>query len=484
MWDMQVSLPKKWENLRLARLKRLSGTNVNTDNNEYTGFIRLIFTANEVGSAQEIAIFKADFHIDSDLTYQIVRVAVPLPGEEPQVLPESESETVGGFITFRTLDVTDAGVQAFYSVVSPPDDPTNVDSNGFFINPVVIDINDSLPGGSDVTGDFSFAAVSHGTGLLTLSAYNPIPSVDSTIATWLATFNYPYESTATLQSSSATGVIIPVGLFKEFSLTVPTGDEPTNDISGTFYPVWVNRIVRKDPTSDTLEFIYATFNVETASLVPVEFASLTLTRTLAAGTRVDITPLDGLYPSKTGDPLWQQGFGKGHVALSDLWGSTGGTIDDFFDRFLTIIDDPAQAIFTKESTLLSSFGLTRSSEYVPTAGQAKALRGTRDGVTDPSATNRYVVEADQGVGDQVDFALNTMLPEDRRENPDIERFGFTGSLVHQTVKMVMNTDGANHDYPNDVLPRLRILFGRDPIFGDFWWDGTTLKFFNGDTWVT
>jgi hypothetical protein len=484
IWDMQASLPQKWENLRLARVKRLSGVNVDSNNNEYTGYIRLVFTANEIGSTQEIAIFKVDYHIDSDLTYQLARLTVPSPGEEPQVLPESESETVGGFVTFRTLDVTDAGVQAFYGVVGPPMDPSNVDSNGFYVNPVVVEINDSLPGGVGVTGDFSFVAVAHGTGMLTVSAYNPIPAVDATISTWLSTFNYPYESTATLQSSSATGVIIPTGLFKEFSLVAPAGDEPTNDISGNFYPVWVNRVVRLDPTSDTLQFIYATFNVESPSLVPVEFAGLTLTRDGAAGQRVAIEPLDGLYPTKTGDPLWQQGFGQGHVALSDIWGTTGGAVDDFFDRFLTIIDDPAQAIFTKEATLLSSYGLSRISEYTPTAGQSKALRGTRDGVVDPGATNRFVVEGDQGQGDQVDFATHTSLPEDRRENPDIERFGFTGSLAHRVVKMVMNTDGDDHDYPNDVLPRLRILYGRDPIFGDFWWDGTTLKFFNGDTWVT
>lgn len=484
IWDMQASLPQKWENLRLAKVKRLSGVNVDSSNSEYSGYIRLIFTANSQGSSQEVALFKTDYRIDSDLTYQLARLSILSPGEEPLILPESESETVGGFVTFRTLDLTDAGVQAFYSVVGPPLDPSNVDSNGFYLAPVSVGLNDSLPGGSGVTGDFSFVSVSHGTGLLTVSAYNPIPAVDATISTWLATFNYPFESTATLQSSSASGVAVPTGLFKEFNLVAPAGDEPTNDISGNFYPVWLNRVVRLDPTADTLEFIFATFNAESPSLVPVEFASLILERGTATNTRLSINPIENLFPTKAGDTLWQQGFGKGHVALSDLWDATGGAVDDFFDSFLTIIDDPAQAVFTKEATLLSSYSLTRVPDTTPTEGQALALRGTRDGVSDPSSTNRFVVEGDQGLGDQVDFATNTSLPEDRRENPDIERFGFTGSLAHRVVKMVMNTDGTNHDYQNDVLPRLRLLFGRDPIFGDGWWDGTTLKFFNGDTWVT
>ena len=319
---------------------------------------------------------------------------------------------------------------------------------------------------------------------MTLSATNPIPSVDSTISTWLSTFNYPFDATSTLQSSSVSGVIIPVGLFREFNMVAPSGDEPTDDISGNFFPVWINRIVRLDPTADTLQFIFATFNVESPSLVPVEFAELTVTRTATSGTRLAINPIENLFPTQAGDILWRQGFGEGHVVLSDLWGATGGTIDDFFNRFLSIIDDPAQAVFTKEATRIGSFGLSRISKTLPTAGQAAALLGSRADTSEPNSTNRYVVEADQGLGDQVDFATNTQLPEDRRENPDIERFGFTGSLAHRTVKMVMNTDGSNHNYQDDVLPRLRILFGRDPVFGDFWWDGTTLKFFNGDTWVT
>ena len=47
IWDIHASLPKKWEKLRLAKIKRLSGANSDTDG--YTGTLRLIFTANIQG---------------------------------------------------------------------------------------------------------------------------------------------------------------------------------------------------------------------------------------------------------------------------------------------------------------------------------------------------------------------------------------------------------------------------------------------------
>jgi hypothetical protein len=481
IWDMQLSLPQKWEKVRLARVKRLSGTN-GTTGADYAGLIRLIFTTQEQGSTTEISVAQVDFRIDSDLTYQITRFSVPAIGSEPTVLPAGEVETVGGFATFRTLDATDAGVQAFYDVVSPPTD-TTTDSSGLFINPRIIEINDSLPGGSGVSSDFDFASLAHGTGLLTLSAWNPIPSVDSTVSTWINTFNYPYESEASLQDSSGLGITIPTGLFKEFDLVAPAGDEPTGDVSGNFFPVWINRIVREDVAANEIKIHYSTFNVETPTIVPVEFATLTLSRTATAATRLAILPENNLFPTQSSDDF-MQGFGKGHVVLSDLWQTNPTTITDFFDRFVSIIDDPPQAIFTKEATRISSFGLNRTPQDAPTTGQAAALLGSRAGTSDPNSTNRYVVELDQGLGTQVDFANEATLPLEKRENPDIERFGWKGSLAHRVIRMCVNTDGSSHEYDADVLPRLQILLGRDPAFGDFWWDGVTLKFFNGDTWVT
>jgi hypothetical protein len=477
IWDMQASTPTKWENLRLAKLKRLSGKNASTGDPEYTGIIRLVFTAQETGSTTEVSIFQVDYDIGSSLTFQQARLSIPTTADESLPLPPGESETVGGFVTFRTLDTSDTGVQSFFSVVAPPV-PATTDSNGFFLTPTIIQINDSLPGGPSVTNDFSLVALSHGTGLLTLSAYNPIPSVDSTVTTWITTFNYPFNVDATLLSSNAVGVTIPIALFREFNLVAPSSDEPTGDVSGNFFPVYISRIERLDVSADTLRFWFATFNVETPSIVPVEFASLDLNRTGTAGDRISIVPQANLFPS-TIDALWRQGFGMGHVVLSDLWQLTADSIANFFDSFIPIIDDPAQAIFTKEATRLSSFGLSRVPKYIPTAGQSQALMGSRASVAgeNPSSTNRYVVESDQGLGAQVDLVTSI------GENPDIERFGFSGSLAHRLVKMVVDASGDDHDYDTDILPRLRVLFGRDPIFGDEWWDGTRFKRFNGDTWI-
>lgn len=481
IWDMNVSLPKKWERVRLAKVKRLSGLNPGTDENEYTGRIRLVFTAQEKGSTTEVSVFQADYHIDSELTYQDVRITIPT--EESVNLPAGESETIDGFVTFRTLDTSQEEVQDFLNLIVPPMDTSATDSNGFYINPVSVDIKDSTAGGAGVTGDFDFSAVSHGTGLLTLNAFNPIPALDSDVSIWINTFNYPFDVEATLTSSGSTGITIPTGLFREFNLIAPGNDRPTGDSTGENFPVYINRIVRKDASSDNLQFVFATFNIETDSLVPVEFATLDLSRDMDPDEIVPIVPSENLFPSNAGNDLWMQGFGKGHVVLSNLWGGTSTTVDNFFDSFQSIIDEPPQAVFTEESTRLSSFGLSRVPQYTPTVGQSEALKGSKDGSDEPSASNRYVVEEDQGLGTQVDFATNTELDEDKRENPDIERFGYTGSLTHRMIKMIINTDGEDHEYDEDVLPRLRILLGRDPIFGDMWYDGTSFKIFNGDSWI-
>jgi len=51
------------------------------------------------------------------------------------------------------------------------------------------------------------------------------------------------------------------------------------------------------------------------------------------------------------------------------------------------------------------------------------------------------------------------------------------------VRLIVNASGTDHDYDTDVLPRLRILLGRNPIFGDIWYDGTRFKTYNGDSWI-
>lgn len=482
IWDMHVSLPKKWEKVRLAQIKRLSGSNDadsgGTEGTEFTGKLRLMFTAQEQNSTSEVSILMADVVIDGTTLYQIVRVSVPTLVDAVTPIPVGEAQTVDGFLIFRTLDPTDPANITFLNAVAPPL-AGPVDSSGNYITPTVYEIADS-----DSPSDFSLTSVSHGTGMLIPSAWNAIPALDSDLQVFLETLNYPFGLDASRQSASPINVTIPSALFREFNIVAPAGDEPTGDISGTFYPVWVNRIVRDDPSATSLTWYFATYNVtDVPSTAPVEFAKMTLTNTMTEGQVVPITELGNLFLEVGSDQAnFLQGFGRGHVVLSSLWGGSTSAVQDFFTAFVAVIDVPAAVVFSKVNTRISSFGLSRVPKTIPTTGQSQALRGSKDAEVAPSETNRYVVEADQGLGDQVDFATSVLLPPDKRNNADIERFGYTGALAHKLVRLVVAADGVSHDYTVDILPRLRILLGRDPLFGDFWWDGTRLKFFNGDTW--
>jgi hypothetical protein len=95
-----------------------------------------------------------------------------------------------------------------------------------------------------------------------------------------------------------------------------------------------------------------------------------------------------------------------------------------------------------------------------------------------------VTEQDQGLGDSIDFRTKAGFPDDLRENVDIEPIGFTGALTHRIVSLIVDASGSAHNYDKDILPRLECLFGRPIKFGDYWYDGTLLKFYNGDTWVS
>jgi len=199
---------------------------------------------------------------------------------------------------------------------------------------------------------------------------------------------------------------------------------------------------------------------------------------------VEIESISNLFNvTGTDSESWNQDFGKGHVVLSSRWGGTTSIVSDFFDSFLTVLDDPADVVFVQESTSLSSYAVSIVPKYSPTQGQAEALKGTLDGTSVPGSTNRYVVEDDQGLGTQVDFSVEESIPTEDRENDDISRYGWTGSLAHRVVKLEVDASGDSHDYENDILPRLKVLFGRDLVFADRWWDGTRLKFYDGDKWV-
>jgi hypothetical protein len=483
IWDIHASLPKKWEQLRLAKIKRISGTNGETDG--YTGKLRLIFTANVEGSSTEVGVFYADYVIDSTLTYQPVRLSVITTDEESPAINSGEGETVGGFIVFRTLDVNEDDVQEFFDLLAIPADPTSSGTGGLFDEPAVYEIIDSNPADAE---SFAAAALSHGTGLLTDSAWNAIPELDSDIQSWIVTFNYPFSADANRTSTDS--IVIPAGLFREFSLTAPAGDEPTGDISGTYYPVWISRIERIGTGSGALRFYFATYNITDAetdgnpSTTPVEFASLDLLSSYTDGEIVAITPINDLLLEAGTATDFQQHFGRGHVVLSSLWDGTTTDVSDFFEAFDAIVDSPADTEFSSSSTRLSSYGLDRVPKYVPTIGQSRAMRGSTsrlDSPIHPSEDNLFVTEQDQGLGNEIDLEAESGI----EPNTAIDRYGYSGALCRRLVKLALNQDELGSDpnfYEDEILPRLRILLGRDPVFGDQWYNGVRFMTFNGDSW--
>ena len=486
IWDMHASMPKKWENFRLAKIKRISGDNSTSG---YSGSLRLIFTANVENSSIEVAIFYADYKIDSALTYQLLRLGIVNSLEEGTPIDPGESETVTGFLIFRTLDVLDQAITDFYNLVAPPLDTTDANNDGYYDSPAIYEIIDTIAGGTAVTDDFGTSALSHGTGLLTDSAWNAIPQLDSDIQSWIVSFNYPFDSLA--NRNSVDNITIPAGIFREFDITVPAGDNPTGDSSGTFYPCWITRIERIGTGSNQLRFYFSTYNITDAeiggspSTTAIEFASLDLLRTYSEGEIVEITPITNLkLVSGTESTEFEQHFGRGHVVLSSLWNGTTSEIGDFFDKFDLIIVSPPDTEFSQSATRISSFGISRVPKYTPTIGQSRALAGSTARLTvaiNPGDDNRYVTEQDQGVGNQIDLeAVSGISP-----NTSIDRYGFTGALTHRIVKLVISANSLGDSpstYTNDILPRLRVLLGRDPKFGDYWYNGTRIMFYNGDSW--
>jgi len=487
IWDIHASLPKKWENLRLAKIKRISGENGATTG--YNGILRLIFTANMENSATEVSIFAADYQIESNLTYQPIRLTVVDSIEESTPIDTGEVETVAGFLLFRTLDTEAQETIDFLTLLEPPTDVTDGNSDGIYDNPAIYEIVDSVAGGPSVSDDYATVAVSHGTGLLTDSAWNAIPQLDSDIQSWIVSFNYPFGSTANRVSND--NITIPIGLFKEFDITAPAGDQSTGDTSGLTYPVWITRIERIG-TGSQLRFYFGTFNVTdsgsggTPSTSPVEFATLDLLNSYVQGEIVSIVPIGNLMLEVGGDSAdFGQHFGRGHVVLSSLWDRTTDEIDDFFDEFDSIVDDPADTEYGMSATRISSYGISRVPKYVPTIGQSNALMGSTSRRTlpvNPSYDNRYVTEKDQGLGNQIDLESQAgIIP-----NASIDRLGYQGALVHQCVRLIVDATNVGDDptfYDNEILPRLKILFGRDPEFADVWFNGTRFMTYTGDSWI-
>ena len=501
IWDLHFSAPVEWTNFRLSQIRRISGTTVctsdctsgsgNSPAMYSTGLLRLVFTANN-NSTVETAIFTADYQIDSTLNYQRapITIANSTTGIATYISP-GDALTVAGFATFRTLAQTEPTVQAFLNAVLPPSSGT-VGANGLFptseqtIYPLV-----DAPSPSSGSGlDYSLTGMAHGTGLLVDSCYCPMPQLDSSVQGWIETFNYPFDAVATRIAIDASGIQIPLGLFREFSLAVPAGDQPTGDSSGTYYPVWISRI---EPTSVGIRFFFATYNVTdtSPSLDPIEFATLDLRSTFTAGQLVAIIPSNNLeLQSTTESDIYGQHFGRGHVVLSDVWSGDPTVITAFFNAFGVL--EGQYVTFSQATTRLSSFGLNRVPKYIPTIGQSQAMAGTSSTLTipvPPSADNLFVTEQDQGLGNTVDFAAaqNSVI---LAAAAGVARYGYTGALCHRIVQLCVDytqiptgsSAGAGTYYDTYILPRLTILLGRAPQFGDQWFNGTNLLFFNGDSW--
>jgi hypothetical protein len=484
IWDLHASLPRKWQNVRLAKLVRIDGdltggAGTGGTGSDFTGTVRLIFSAVASGSSTETSIFKADYLIDSALTYQRLEI-LPIDasdGEAVYIAP-SEASTISGNITFRTLDVDDSDVREFYDLIPPS-------GTG---DPIVYEVADSTVGIIDVT------ATSHGQGMLVDSAYNAIPDLASNIDSWVQSFNYPFRVSANRQSLTtvSTGTVdIPLGLFHEFNVTVPAGDEPSGDTSGEFRPVWINRISRgtsltDDPLANTITIWFATHTLDSSaySTQPVEFAYLELPKASSAGDVIGIIPTGNLQNVDPHDPLFEQEFGRGHVVLSSKWPSD--EINDFFLLFTLLTASSNEVIYTKPSTIMSSYSLSRIPEFSPTRGQSIALLGSSsdfDTPIHPSSDNKYVTEKDEGLGNPVDLTD----PELGFTAYDgIDDNAYSGSKVcRKFVLIIDHTKDQDYDYDADILPRIRHLLGRDPVFGDTWFDGQRFKQYDelSNNWV-
>jgi len=475
IWDMHVSIPDTWENLRLARIQRYPGDN-NATSSDVTGIMRFVFTASAVGSTTETGMFYVDYEIDSTLTYQIRSIKPATISEDSNPLPSNQHQTIAGFVIFKTIDIND-NIDFLTSLAPPSGEVTGTASTQ---TPNNYEITSTVSGGVDVDDDFSVTAVSHGTGELVSSAYNVIPPIGVDENSVLSAIGYPWQTNAVLTSNDLKSTI-PTLLFNQFSMSAPTGDR-----SATLeepYPVILTRIRRLDVTSSQLQFVFSTYNtiIGSSSNSLIEFASVTLPKTGAPDDIYEITPLNNLKDNvDAAASLFFQNFGSGYVKLSSEW-ATNSAIVDFFDSFTSIVDEPADRAFSAQ---LNEFALQRSPSNGPTIGESQALVGSttrRKIPLPPSDDNRYVNEQDQGLGDEI-----SLTEPEFTTNTDISPSGYSGSLLHKSITLAVNTaNNAKFNYNSDILPRLKKLLGRNPIHGDEWFDGTTFKRYDGlsKSWI-
>lgn len=469
IWDCHVSIPQRWEQLKLAKIKRMSGVN---STGSYTGILRFYFTAEESTSGIETYLFYVDYVIDSNLTYQIL--TINLVTDETPNLDSSEYTSIDGYVIMRTID--------------PSDDSTLQSLLDNILYPTVGgtttgELQDSAAGGASNPSDFDANAVSHGTGVLTASAFNAIPAVDAVIDNWLIATNYPFRTSATRLANGSGPITIPQGLFNEFSIVAPTPDIASTSTTDDVFPVWISKIERMDTSANTIKIWLSTYDINhsDSGYQSIDFASLTLTRSHRKDHVVHISSEASLFPDMAGTGYtatdWEQGFGKGYVVLSKKWGTSALSteVENMFDAIAT--HSQIYFDFNLESTILSAYAIERSSKNIPTNGQFAALRGSGGDSNPPSASNPYVVKGDSGLGTAVNLTIKFGAKE------GISNTGYMATHASPLVHLEVDASKETYDYDSDVSPRLKELFGRNLQFGDRWYDGVRLLLYNGDTWV-
>jgi len=250
IWDMNVTVPEKWSNMRLAKIKRVSGTNLDGTDESYTGVLRLFFTAS---ATLETYLFYVDYNIESELSFQSTDINIVTINEDStNPISDAEKNTIAGKVIFRTLDVNEAETRTFLDAIVPPVDTSMTGS--FYTNPSSYEI------ASGDAGYISSNSISHGDGLLTDSAWNKLPDLSASVDSWIEAFNYPFRISSSRESNTIVNsepITIPDGLFSEFNITAPAGDNNTSDYNS--YPVWVTRITNTTGSSAT--FYFATYNI-------------------------------------------------------------------------------------------------------------------------------------------------------------------------------------------------------------------------------
>ena len=465
IWDMHVSIYYRWENLRLAKIKRTSGTN-GTGN--YTGNLRLYFTADDSTSGTETYLFYVDYQIDSELTYQICGINM-VTDETPHV-DDASFSAMDGYILMRTINPdNDSTMESLLTdVLYPPVAP---------LTETVGELEDSAAGSASNPSDFDTSIVSHGTGILTLSAFNIIPAIDTIIDNWLIATNFPFRVNLGRTSIGSSPLTIPQGLFYELSIVAPSPDSYPSSVDDVF-PVWISRIHREDPSASEIKFYFSTYDIEhsVSGYKIIEFASLTLNRSNRKNDVIHIVPEAPLYYGKTSSD-WYQGFGEGHVVLSTKWGtsSLSSEVNDMFNECAANTQENFE--FNMTQTLLSPYAVHRVPKNIPTNGQFAALKGTLGDADPPNSTNEFVVKNDAGLGEAVDLSAT------HGSKNGISDTGYKATHAVAFVKLEVTAEGTSYDFDNDIKPRLETLYGRSLQFGDFWFNGTRLLMYDGEKFI-